>query len=186
MSRNYHQQPLTQVRRKDRAIEDEAWITAFLHRAPMGVLALSHEGQPFVNTNIFWFDEERHAIYFHTAVEGRTRAIVEANPRGCFSISEMGRLLPADKALEMSVEYKGVSAFGTVAIVEEDGETYHALQRLIDKYFPHLTPGVDYRPTVPEERKRTTVFRLDIAEWVGKQKRAPEDFPGAFWYRAGE
>lgn len=183
MPRPYLQQPPNELRRKDRAVEDEAWIKAFLGRAPFGAFAFSQEEQPFINSNIFVYDEGRHAIYFHTAREGRTRSILEQNPRACFSISEMGRLLPAEDALEMSVEYRGVAAFGKVQVVEGEEEGYRALQMLLDKYFPHLRPGEDYRPTTPEEWKRTAVFRFDIELWSGKEKKADPDFPGAFLYQ---
>ncbi|HQU60384.1 MAG: pyridoxamine 5'-phosphate oxidase family protein [Phaeodactylibacter sp.] len=183
-TRDYLQQPPNQIRRKDRAMEDETWIRAFLAKAPFGAFAFSHDGQPFINSNIFVYDPTRHAIYFHTASEGRTRSILEQNPSACFSISEMGRLLPADTALEMSVEYLGVTAFGKVQVVEAREEAFAALQLLLDKYFPHLRPGQDYRPTTPEEWKRTAVFRLDIELWSGKQKKADAEFPGAFLYGA--
>lgn len=182
MPRPYLQQAPNELRRKDRAVEDEAWIRAFLHRAPFGAFAFSQGEQPFINSNIFVYDEARHAIYFHTAREGRTRSILELNPRACFSISGMGRLLPAKEALEMSVEYQGVAAFGQVQVVSDEEEGFTALQLLLDKYFPHLRPGEDYRATTPEEWKRTTVFRFDIELWSGKQKKADADFPGAFLY----
>ena len=182
MPRPYLQQAPNELRRKDRAVEDEAWIRVFLRRAPFGAFAFSQEGQPFINSNIFVYDEGRHAIYFHTAREGRTRSILEQNPGACFSISEMGRLLPAKEALEMSVEYRGVAAFGKAQVVEDEEESYAALQGLLDKYFPHLRPGEDYRPTTPEEWKRTAVYRFDIELWSGKEKKADVDFPGAFLY----
>jgi len=84
---------------------------------PFGTLATVYEGQPFINTNLFVFDEAAHVIYMHTANVGRTRANVEAEERVCFSVSEMGRLLPADTALEFSVEYAGVVVLWARAIV---------------------------------------------------------------------
>ena len=92
----------------------------------------------------------------------------------------MGRLLPAPEALEFSVEYAGVVTFGTGRVVEEQDEARTALQMLLDKYAPHLRPGVDYRATTDDELKRTAVYRIDIEAWSGKQKEVPEDFPGAF------
>ena len=182
MKRDYTSKPIHLPRRKDRMVEDEKWIIELLHRSPFGAFAFSHNEQPVINSNIFVYDVNRHTIYFHTAKEGYTRSVVEKGGNTCFSISEMGRLLPADKALEMSVEYKGVAVFGTTSVVEEPEEAYDAFQMLLDKYFPHLKPGVDYRATTPEEWNRTSLFRLSITSWSGKQKKAPEDFPGAFYY----
>jgi nitroimidazol reductase NimA-like FMN-containing flavoprotein (pyridoxamine 5'-phosphate oxidase superfamily) len=177
---------LAEPRRRDRAVHDDEWIRDFLIYAPHGVLATVRDGQPFVNMNIFVYDEAKHAIYLHTAREGRTRSNVEAEERVCFGVSTIGRLLPAKVALEFSVEYAGVTVFGRAAVVTGDEEARAALQMLLDKYFSHLRPERDYRPITPEELARTTVYRIAIDEWVGKRKEAAADFPGAFLYEEGE
>ena len=172
----------TQVRRRDRAVTDEAWIRNLLRRASFGTLATVRDGQPFVNMNIFVYDEAVPALYLHTAKTGRTRANVEADERVSFCVGEMGRLLPASEALHFSVEYASVVLFGRAQIVTDDVEAEQALQQLLDKYAPHLRPGRDYRPIQPEELAVTSVYRIDIDEWSGKQKVAPPDHPGAFVY----
>jgi nitroimidazol reductase NimA-like FMN-containing flavoprotein (pyridoxamine 5'-phosphate oxidase superfamily) len=182
MARDYLQTPYAEVRRKDRAIDDDAWIAAFLHRAPMAHLATVHDGQPFIHSNLFAYDETAHAVYMHTAPVGRTRSNVEANERACVSVSDMGRLLPADEALMMSVEYAGVAIFGRARVLTDDAEREHGLRLILDKYFPHLAYGDDYRAITPEELARTTVYRIEIETWSGKRKRVEDDFPGAFLY----
>lgn len=182
MPHDYTTRPRAEVKRRDRAVEDEAWIVDLLSRAPIANLATVHAGQPFINSNLFVYDRERHVIYMHTARYGRTRANVEGEERVCLSVSEMGRLLPAAEALEFSVEYSGVTVFGQAQIVEEPEEATYGLQLLLDKYFPHLRPGEHYRGIVPEELARTAVYRITVEEWSGKRKAVPEDFPGAFRY----
>jgi nitroimidazol reductase NimA-like FMN-containing flavoprotein (pyridoxamine 5'-phosphate oxidase superfamily) len=157
--------PRTQLRRSDRDA-DETWIRSFLHESAVGVLATVCDGQPFVNSNIFVYDEDRHAIYLHTARTGRTRDTVEANPKVAFTVYETGRLLPAEEALEFN----------------DPDEAEGGLQLLLDKYAPHLRPGRDYRPITAGELKRTNVFRLDIESWSGKRKCVEQDFPGAYRY----
>jgi hypothetical protein len=188
---------LAHVRRQDRAVEDEGWITAFLQRAPVGILATASDGQPFINSNLFVYDLAAHAIYLHTASAGRTRTNIEAGSVGpsgglrtdrpelarvCFHVFEMGRLLPADTALEFSVEYGGVTIFGRGQVIDDPDEARHGLQLLLDKYFPHLHPGQDYRPITDDELGRTAVYRIHIDAWSGKRKAVDEEFPGAFWY----
>ncbi len=175
--------PINQVRRADRAETDDAWIVGMLKRSAIGTLATVADGQPFVNSNLFIYDADADVIYMHTARIGRTQANVEENApeaRVCFSVSEMGRLLPADEALEFSVEYAGVVVFGRAVIIE-GSDAERGLQLLLDKYFPHLQPGRDYRPIMPEELKRTSVYRIEIDSWSGKKKEVGE-FPGAFLY----
>lgn len=171
----------SKVRRSDRAVQDEAWIADLLRRAPLGFIATSTDGQPFINSNIFVYDAGAHAIFFHTARRGKTRENVANGAPVCFTVAEMGRLLPADTALEFSVEYNSVVVFGRAALISDEARATAALQALLDKYFAHLTPGKDYRPPVTEELKRTSVFRLDIETWSGKMKKVG-DFPGAFIY----
>lgn len=181
MPRDYLNDAPTTIRRDDRAVTDEAWIKQFLLHADVGTLATVHDGQPFLNQNLFVYDESTHAIYIHTARQGRTRANVEQYEKVSFAIMEMGRLLPADEALEFSVEYAGVVIFGTSEIIEDDDEASRILQIMLDKYAPHLNAGDDYRPPVLEELKRTSVFKISIDQWSGKKKEV-EAFEGAFWY----
>ena len=157
-------------------------MAAFLHEAPYGFLATVDEGgQPYLNSNIFVFDESRRAIYLHTHRTGRTRANIETTgERVTFSAIAMGRLLPADEALEFSVEYAGVVAFGRGHVVKDPAEAREGLQLLLDKYAPHLEPGRDYRGITDGELKRTGVYRIDIESWSGKQKEVEADFPGAY------
>jgi len=172
--------PRSQVRRRDRG-KDEAWVRAYLTAAPFGFLAtVGDGGQPYLNSNLFYYDGGRHCIYLHTHRTGRTRDNFDGVERVVFSVAAMGRLLPADEALEFSVEYAGVTAFGGGRVVEDDDEAKQALQMLLDKYAPHLEPGRDYRATTDDELKRTAVYRIDIETWSGKQKAVESDFPGAF------
>jgi uncharacterized protein len=181
MTKDYSQQPLNAVRRTDRAVEDEAWIRHFLHSAAIGTLATVDEGQPFINTNLFVYDEARHCIYLHTARTGRTPTTVARAERACFSVMTLGRLLPAPQALEFSLEYGGVVVFGSVSLVEEQDEALMMLQALMDKYAPHLRAEQDYRPPVPEELKRTAVIKLCIEQWSGKKKEVGE-MTVAYWF----
>jgi nitroimidazol reductase NimA-like FMN-containing flavoprotein (pyridoxamine 5'-phosphate oxidase superfamily) len=182
MTKDYILEPRAQVRRRDRAVEDDTWIRVLLHRAPIGITATAYDGQPFLNSNLFVYDEKAHKIYFHTARVGRTQANVETNEQICFTVYEMGRLLPADTALEFSVEYAGVVVFGTGSLITEKDRAKEALQMLLDKYAPHLQVGKDYQGVTDQELSRTAVYQIAIEQWSGKKKEVAEDFPGAFYY----
>ena len=172
----------TYMRRQDRGVEDEGWIRTFLNLNPVGVLATLHEGQPFVNTNIYVYDEQENAIYFHTARVGRTRWNIERDERVCFSASEVGRILPDATALQFSVEYASVVVFGRGSVVDDDDEKRRALDLVMRKYAPHLEAGEDYGPTTQSDLDRTSVYRVEIDKWSGKRKIVELDFPGAFEY----
>jgi nitroimidazol reductase NimA-like FMN-containing flavoprotein (pyridoxamine 5'-phosphate oxidase superfamily) len=175
--------PINQPLRQDRT-KDDAWIRAYLKQVPFGMLATEYEGQPFIKPTSFVYDESEHAIYFHGALAGRMRTNLEANPRVSFCVAEMGRLLPADTAMEVGVEYASVVVFGKAELLTDAEQARHGLQLLLDRYFPHLKPGFDYREILPQELDITAVYRITIESWSGKEDKAKEDFPGAFNYQA--
>jgi nitroimidazol reductase NimA-like FMN-containing flavoprotein (pyridoxamine 5'-phosphate oxidase superfamily) len=179
-TRNYLDEPLTTVRRKDRAVDDDAWIVALLRRVPTAAVATVRDRQPFINSNLFVYYETEHAIYMHTAGHGRTRSNIDADERVCVSVSEMGRLLPAPLAFNMSVEYSGAVIFGRGRILDDPADKERGLMALVRRFFPHLDPVADYRTPDAGELALTSVYRIDIDEWSGKRKVADADHPGAF------
>ncbi|NJD19017.1 MAG: pyridoxamine 5'-phosphate oxidase, partial [Gemmatimonadetes bacterium] len=172
--------PRVDMRRKDRG-KDDAWIRAYLHAATWGFVGVvGEDGQPYVHSNLFAFDEERHCLWIHGYRAGRLRSCVKACARVAFSAAGMGRMLPATTSLGFSVEYASVVVYGTAHVVEGAGEATHGLRMLMEKYAPHLRYGEDYQGIPAEDLERTAVYRVDIEAWSGKQKEAAEDFPGAY------
>lgn len=161
---------LTKIRRQDRAIADDAWIVGFLQKADYGVFATCKDGQPFTVARNFAYDPQKHALYFHGARQGRTFENVGSGTRVNVNVSEMGEWIVGKRAMNFGVKYKGVVVFGRVSVVEDNQEARHGLQLLMDKYFPHLRPGVDYEGVSDEDLKTTAVFRVDIEAWSGKEK----------------
>ncbi len=160
-----------QPRRKDRAIDDATWIRELLTRAPVGTLAsVSEDGAPAIVPNLFAFDPTNDVVYLHSAKQGETRTNVELRPRVAFSVSEMGRLLPAGAAVDFSVEFASVILGGTSSVVDDPAEARHALELLMRKYAPNLEPERHYRGIGDRDLARTSVYRIDIESWSGKGK----------------
>ncbi len=148
---------------------DDEWIRSFLHRAPIGHVATRWDDQPFITPTTFWYDQERHTIVFHSNIVGRVRANIERHNRVCFEASEHGQFLPSNVALEFSVQYASVIVFGTVRVLVDPEEQRRALYGLIDKYFPGMSAGKEYRPITDQETARTSVYAIDIESWSGKE-----------------
>jgi len=181
--------PPNEIRRPDYA-RDDAWIREFLAQAEVGHIATRWDDQPFVTPILFWYDAQRHEIYFHTNITGRLRANIERNEKVCFEASRMGRLLPANTALEFGLQYESAVAFGRGRLLDDAEEAGRALYRLIEKYFPGMKPGVEYRPITDQELKRTAVYAIAIESWSGKRnwkaraKQSPDWTPlGAEWFK---
>jgi uncharacterized protein len=172
----------SKVQRRDRIMNDDDRIRSMLRCMPVCTVATVNDGQPFINTNIFVYDEAANVIYMHTARSGRTRSNVGTDPRICLSVFRMGRLLPAARAKNFSAEYEAVVVFGHGEVVEDFEEARHASRILMAKYAPHLQPEQDFALPSQEELEMTAFYRIRIEEWSGKRNQAPEDFPGAFLY----
>lgn len=162
------------MRRSDRAIDDDSEIEHILSGAAYGFLATSYQDQPYLRPNLFWYDADHRRIYLHGAREGRTPRTLQANPHVCFGVARMGRLLPAEQALEFSLEYESVIVFGQARLVLEPEEARLALEALIEKYFPDQRPGEHYRPITPPELEQTAVYAIEVESWSGKRK-PPQD-----------
>lgn len=169
MPRDYSNARPTAYQRLPHYKRDDDWIRAFLRTAPVGHIASLRDGQPFLTPSLFWFDEEHHQIIFHSNITGRTRSNLESSPKVCFEASEMGRLLPSNVALEFSVQYRSAVVFGTVRLLTDPAEARRALYGLIQKYFPKMQAGKEYREITDKELKRTSVYAIQIEEWSGKE-----------------
>ncbi len=162
-------QDFSRVLRRDRAVEDEAWIRSQLREAPYGVVATDSEHQPFINPLIFAYDEGDNAIYFHTGRRGRIFANISANPRVCFNVCRMGELIARPAAWQFDVEYDSVIVFGEARVMDDPEEARHGLKLLLAKYFPDLHYGQDYTPITTQQLGQTAVYRLEIEAWSGKR-----------------
>ena len=148
---------------------DDAWIRDFLRRARVGDIATRWDDQPFITPTTFWYDEERHEIIFHSNIVGRVRANIERHNRVCFAASECGQFLPSNVALEFSVQYRSVIAFGTARILDGPEEKRRGLYGLIRRYFPEMSADKEYRPITDKELARTTVYAIAVESWSGKE-----------------
>ena len=170
MPRNYN--PDEQSIIKQRFAEyarDDAWIRDFLAQAQIGRIATRWDDHQFITPTTFWYDPDRHEIYFHSNVVGRIRANADRHPRIAFETSESGRKLPSNIALEFSIQYRSVVAFGKVRIVEDADEQRRILNGLLQKYFGEMSAGEDYRPITDKELRHTSVYAISIKQWSGKE-----------------
>ncbi len=149
--------------------QDDKWIVELLRRSKIGHIATRWDEQPFITPSTFWHDEEHHEIIFHSNIVGRIRANCERHPEVCFETSEYGQMLPSNIALEFSMQYESVIVFGKIRIIEDEEEKKSRLYGLIEKYFPGMRPGEEYRPITDKELKRTSVYVIGIESWSGKR-----------------
>lgn len=167
---NYANKSRDDIRRKDYAVTDPQWIKSVLHRGRYGVLATTHERQPYATPINYVYREEDQTLYFHGAKVGRTRANIALNPQVCFNVAEMGDLIPGDRISSFGVDYNSVTVFGIARLVTDQDKILTVLLDLMLKYFPEHKPGVDYPLPEPDELKRTAVYAIQIESWTAKKQ----------------
>ncbi|MEJ2758244.1 MAG: pyridoxamine 5'-phosphate oxidase family protein [Anaerolineales bacterium] len=168
---NYANKPINQVRRTDYEVTDLTQIKAWLREGEYGVLATSHNGQPYATPVNYVYIEEDRALYFHGAHVGRTRANIALNPRVSFNVAHMGALIPGERISNFGVAYHSVTVFGTAAKVEDEAKRISVLLALMEKYFPKQRVGEDYPPPAPDELIRTAIYQISIKAWSAKQQK---------------
>ena len=182
---NLDQTPANKQRLPEYA-QDDDWIVKFLQQAQVGHVATRWDEQPFITPTLFWYDPEKHEIYFHSNITGRVRANAERYPQVCFEASRSGQLLPSNVALEFSLQYESVIAFGEIRVLEDKDEKESGLYGLIEKYFPDMRPGEHYRPITIQELKRTSVYAIVIQSWSGKRNWEAQAEQSNEWPPLGE
>ena len=123
-----------ELRRKWQALSPEA-CAAILDRGTSGVLALAGDGgYPYAVPLSYVYDGER--LYFHSANAGHKLDAIRRSPRASFCVIDQDQVVPE----EYTSYFRSVIAFGTIRILEDDGEKRAAVEKLARKYFPADTP----------------------------------------------
>lgn len=169
MPRDYENQSPTAFQRIPENTRDENWIKDLLHRGQIARIASRFDLQPFINTSTFFYAESENRIIFHSNIAGRVRANIEKYPEVCVEVSEFGKLLPSNIALEFSLQYRSVIVFGNACLIEDEIEKKRVLHQLINKYFGDMQIDKDYRSATDKELKRTSVYEIKIESWSGKE-----------------
>lgn len=150
-------------------VRDDEWIRAFLRRAQIAHIASHWDDQPFINPTTFFYDETGHRLIFHSNLAGRIHENIERHPEVCVEVSELGKLLPSNIALEFSLQFRSVIVFGKAHLIEDQNEKREILHKLIKKYFGKMQIDKDYRSATDKELKRTSVYEIKIESWSGKE-----------------
>jgi nitroimidazol reductase NimA-like FMN-containing flavoprotein (pyridoxamine 5'-phosphate oxidase superfamily) len=169
MPRNYESQSPTAFQRLPVYKRDDDWMRAFLHRAQIARIASRWDQQPFINPTTFFYDEANHRIIFHSNIAGRVHSNIERHPDVCVEVSEFGKLLPSNVALEFSLQFRSAVVFGKARLIEDQTEKREVLHKLIAKYFGEMAIDKDYRSATEKELRSTSVYEIQIESWSGKE-----------------
>ncbi len=160
------------MRRSDREITDLDEIEAILRAGKVCHLGMvDAEGLPYVLPLNYGVEREgeRFTLYFHSADEGRKLEVLAQNPQVCAVVSQHGEIIGQGlEACRYGISFESVMGFGQVELLQDEAAKTHVMQVLMD----HLAGEKDWQ-FLPENVKRTAVFRLQVERISAKRRATP-------------
>lgn len=150
------------MRRFKQALSPEG-CRAVLERGTAGVLALSgDEGYPYAVPLSYVYADGK--LYFHSAKAGHKVDAVRNCPKASFCVIDQDHIVPE----EYTSYFRSVIAFGTVRILEEDGEKRAAIEKLAVKYAP-ASSGEDRGRAIDREWTSLCMLEMAVEHLSGKE-----------------
>lgn len=147
----------------DRVTYDRDDVYSVLDAAITCSVGYVIDGRPYVTTTAHW--REGDHLYWHGSSASRfLRSVVGAE--ACLTAHLLDGLVLARSGFEHSMNYRSVTAFGTVASVEDEAEKVRVLDRFLEK----LVPGraAELRAPAEQELRATTVLTMPLVEASAK------------------
>lgn len=151
------------MRRKERR-EDEDFAFEVLDKADFAVLSMIDEdGLPYcLPISVVRIGEK---LYFHSAENGRKAEAMSREPNICLTAA-VDVVSAEDK---FTTYFKSAVVRGKAVRVTDDEEKITALKAICERFTPSNMP--DFSNAIKMSLPRTAVWRIDIENATGKQKK---------------
>jgi nitroimidazol reductase NimA-like FMN-containing flavoprotein (pyridoxamine 5'-phosphate oxidase superfamily) len=106
------------MRRINHEITDKKVREEILSKSVICRIGIIDEGAPYiVPLNYGYFN---HAIYIHSAAEGKKIDLLKINNKVCFEIEYATEIIKKDVSCEWSTKYRSLIGYGTGEIISDD------------------------------------------------------------------
>ena len=165
--------PRTRARRlHHKAAYDRATIDAILDAMPVAHIGHLIDGFPVVTPTLQWREGDR--LYWHGSSASRMIRAAAGAPV-CVTVTLTDGMVLARSALEHSVNYRCVMAFGTAEPVTDPALKARHLETMVEQLFPGRWPQL--RPMTAQEVKATAVLSLPLTEASAKLSQGNTEDP---------
>lgn len=153
------------IRRKERR-EDEKFAFEVLDKADFAVLSMiDADGLPYcLPISAVRIGEK---LYFHSAESGRKSEAILKDPNVC--ITAAADVVSAED--KFTTYFKSAVVRGKAVKVTDDEEKIAALKAICERFTPSNMP--DFPNAIKMSLSRTAIWRIDIENATGKQKKKP-------------
>jgi nitroimidazol reductase NimA-like FMN-containing flavoprotein (pyridoxamine 5'-phosphate oxidase superfamily) len=148
----------------ERGRYDKASVHAILDAAMLCHIAYVIDGQPYCTPTAFWREGEH--LYWHGSSASRMLRSQKGGVAVCLTVTHLDSLVLARCGFNHSVDYRSAMCFGIARIVDDPAEKSHALDAMIDRFYPGR--NAELRPSTAQELKATTVIGMEIEQASGK------------------
>jgi len=152
------------MRRADKEIKDPGEISRILRGAKYMTLAMARDGEPYLVSLSHGYDEERNALYFHSAPEGKKLDYLRESPRVWGQVVVDGGYAEG----ECTHRYATVMFRGRVRFLESLDEKRRAIKTMINQLDENPEPLLR-RLLDSEGLKTTVVGEVQLEEATGKK-----------------
>ena len=150
------------MQRKEREITDIKVIEEILLKSEICRIGMIDRGVPYiVPLNYGYFD---HAIYMHSALDGKKINLLKANNKVCFEIEYKTAIIKKDIPCEWSTKYRSLIGYGTIEIITDDEQKKHGLD-IIMAHYAKTTNNI-YKE---KKLEKIVILKLRIEQVTGKQ-----------------
>lgn len=151
------------LRRKARAISDEAAKELLAHER-RGVLAVNgDDGYPFAIPVNYLYDEEAGKIYIHGAKAGHKVDALKKCDKVCFTVYGNEHAAPGE---EWAPYVQSAVVFGRCALIDDYEQAAEKIGRMAAKYYPSAEM-VDEE--MSKSGKGMLLYEITIEHLTGKQ-----------------
>ena len=152
-----------EMRRKEKSMSQEECIQV-LDTAEYGVLStISTDNTPYGTPINFVYRDKN--IYFNCATEGHKIENIKYNSNACFNVVDSVVLMPE----KFNTQYRSVTIFGTIGIVDDDDEKMTAITAIAEKLSPAFPKEAD--AYIKSAFDDIHILKLSVEHMTGKATR---------------
>lgn len=150
------------MRRKRQQLS-RAEAEAILERGTSGVLAVAgDDGYPYTVPLSYVYQDGK--LWFHSAKSGHKLDAVRREEKASFCVIDQDQVVPE----EYTSYFRSVIAFGTVRVLEGEGERRSAIEKLALKYAPEDSAG-RRREAIDREWAPLCMLEMTVEHLTGKE-----------------
>ncbi|MFI3272936.1 MAG: pyridoxamine 5'-phosphate oxidase family protein [Pseudomonadota bacterium] len=121
------------MRRSDLEVQDLQAIQTSIGRCRYCRLGLVEHGMAYIVPLNFGyaFEDGKHLLYFHSALEGRKIRLLQENPQASFQMDANYKMYSHEIACEYSARYQSIIGHGSVHFIQSPEDKIRALRTIM-------------------------------------------------------